>query len=82
MEPQSIGFASCTGGHPDSPDLSAYPLLVWVDGEVKTEDGKATVDEIKRMLPTLDNPGVLAQSFESTEEHIKQAIRYAQRGGV
>lgn len=73
----SIGFATCEGGqHPDPP-IHDYPLLVWVGGEVRTEDGKATTRDIVLAAGAGMPFDVIAARFGTTPEHARQALDYA-----
>jgi hypothetical protein len=71
----SIGFATCTGGDDPDPPIHDYPLLVWVGGEVRTEDGAASVDEIA--VAGTSDIRALADRFGTTPEHVMQALDYA-----
>jgi hypothetical protein len=75
----SIGFAECGPGDPNAPDLTGYPLLVWMDGKIKTEDGQATLEEILALHKEDNSIEFLAKSFETTTEHIIQALQFAFR---
>ncbi len=73
------GKGSCEGGGQPSPPIEKFPLLVYSDGEVRTEDGKATVAEVIKHLGSIS---MIAGHFGTTEEHIDQAICYAWRSGL
>lgn len=75
MDFPSIGFASCTGGqHPDPP-IHDYPLLAWAGGEVRTEDGAASVTELASAGTS--DIRELSGRFGTTPEHVMQALHYA-----
>lgn len=71
----SVGFATCEGGqHPDPP-IHDYPLLVWVEDEVSTEDGAASVAELASAGTS--DIRELSGRFGTTPEHVTQALAYA-----
>lgn len=76
-DPRYVGAGSCTGGtHPDPP-IHDYPLLVWVGGVVRTEDGRASVEDIARASALSADIHALAARFGTTPEHVMQAVGYA-----
>lgn len=79
MQPQSIGFGSCEGGFRPEPPIDDFPLLVWVDGAVRLEDGKATVVEVLAKFAEVHSMGHTAAHFGTTTHHVIQAVRYAER---
>jgi hypothetical protein len=65
---------------PDPP-IDAHPLLVWTGGEVKTEDGKATAEDIGLAAMEMPDLDTLAKQFGTTPDHVSQAIDYAVKAG-
>lgn len=69
------GLGDCEGGqHPDPP-IHDYPLLVWAGGEVRTEDGAASVAELASAGTS--DIRELSGRFRTTPEHVTQALSYA-----
>lgn len=69
--------------------LDRFPLLAWQPGHpefgdcVFLEDQSASVDEVESRAVE-DGPGVndLADLFATTSDHIRQALAYADAGGI
>lgn len=72
----SVGFASCVGGENPDPPIHDYPLLVWVGGEVRTEDGRASVAEVVRATAGGASIEAVASRFGTTPDHVRQAVDY------
>lgn len=73
--------APAGGDHPDPP-LDDHPLLVWVGGEVRTEDGRASVRDLAADYEDGFGVGRLAARHGTTADHAAQAVRYASEAGV
>ena len=71
------GKASCAGGEQPDPPLDAYPLLAFVDSQVITEDGAASVEAIGLAVAEMPDLAALADRFGTTHHHIAQALEYA-----
>lgn len=71
------GVGTCVGGSGPDPPIDGYPLLAWSDGEVRTEDGRATVAEIDRSSDGTSTLEQVAARFGTTAAHVSQAINYA-----
>lgn len=71
-----IGAATCTGGEYPDPPIDAYPLLVWVDGVICTEDKQVNVDDIAHSMAELFSTEAVAERFNTTPDHVIQAINY------
>lgn len=83
-EIRSTGFASCVGGHRPDPPIDGFPLLVCVDGVIKTEDGKAALEDLladRLNFPDLEIKA-RAKSWRTTEAHMRQLIAYAIIAGL
>ncbi len=80
---KASGFGSCTGGAQEpNPPIHDFPLLVCSDGQVRTEDGRATVKDIARAYPDDPRVGTLAAKFGTSHSHIAQAVQYAVKAGL
>ncbi len=82
-----VGLADCVGGkHPDPP-LDKFPLLAWMvkhprhGSKVFCEDGSASVEEIALAACVTPSYDVLAGKYNTTGEHIHQALAYAVAAG-
>jgi hypothetical protein len=74
------GEGWCEGGDRPDPPIDAYPLLVWVDGEVRTEDGKASVHDLVVAMVKTNSIDAVASRFDTTRDHVLQAMHYAETG--
>ncbi len=80
---KTTGSGGCVGGAPEpNPPIHDFPLLVWSDGQVRTEDGRTTVRDIARAYPDDPRIGTLAARFGTSHSHIAQAVQYAVKAGL
>ncbi len=88
MDVVAIGNAHCVGGHPESPDLSDFPLLCWAPdhekhgNQVFTNDGAASVADVATEFAVNPNLEAIATKLGTTERHVGQAIAYAATCGT
>jgi hypothetical protein len=75
------GAAACSGGSTPHPPLDDYPLLVWTNGEVRTEDGRASARDIALALGYVPSLNALAIRAGTTPDHAAQALAYAAQAG-
>lgn len=65
---------------PNTDTLDGFPLLVrgpqWGEG-VRTEDNGTPVTVIAQAVRAMPDHAILAKFFDTTEEHIRQALAYA-----
>jgi hypothetical protein len=76
LEPGSFsGQGQSTGGETE-PNLDNYPLLVWTGRSVKTEDGRASVDQIVAYYARTKDAVDVANHLGTTVEHVQEALAY------
>ncbi len=82
------GRGTCDGGVNPHPPFHNYPLLSWTHhghsewgDSVFLEDGKACVHDIAMEAAVNQNLEAIAAKFNTTEEHVRQAIEYAVKAG-
>ena len=76
---KSVGQAECVGGYRPDPPIDGFPLLVCVDGVIRTEDGaiaaRVVADEYDAQAD--ETMASRAWAYHTTEAHVRQALAYA-----
>ena len=76
------GAGHCEGGERPDPPIDGFPLLAYVDGVVLTEDGAATVRDVKLVVLAAADRATAVAYLGTTPEHVAQALAYADLAGV
>jgi hypothetical protein len=71
------GTGTSEGGFRPDPPMDEFPLLVWVSGEARLEDGRASVEEVAVAAATNPHLDAVAAQFGTTTDHVAQAVAYA-----
>lgn len=69
----SCGQATCSGGLQLDHKLDSFPLLVHVDGEIRTEDGNVRLNDYVYLR---------CEGAKTTPAHVRQLHAYAILAGL